>query len=68
MGNYHSDQPIQPEFKPHLGDHDPSETEILNPDLVIDSQEDKTRESLEITEIAIVEENDIPLTQDWYKL
>lgn len=68
MGNYRSDQPIQPEFDPHLGDRDPSQTEILNPDMVIDSQEEQTEQSLEITEIAIVEDNDIPLTQDWFNL
>ncbi|MGK7883429.1 MAG: hypothetical protein AB4057_02260, partial [Crocosphaera sp.] len=66
MGNYHSDQPIQPEFEPHLGDIDPSQT--LNTDLIMDLGHKKTEESSEITEVSIVEDHDIPLTQDWFNL
>lgn len=68
MGNYHSDQPIQPEFEPHLGDIDPRTTETLNPDIVIDSNQNETEESSEIAEISIVEEADLPLTHDWFNL
>ncbi|MDJ0729022.1 MAG: hypothetical protein QNJ33_03430 [Crocosphaera sp.] len=68
MGNYHSDQPIQPEFEPHLGDLDPINTETLNADLLMDSGDNKTRESSQITEVSIVEDHDIPLTQDWFNL
>ncbi|MDJ0600314.1 MAG: hypothetical protein QNJ37_15915 [Crocosphaera sp.] len=68
MGNYHSDQPIKPEFEPHLENVDPSEVETVNADIVTDWQDNQTRESSEIAEIAIVDENDIPLTQDWFNL
>ncbi|ACB52228.1 conserved hypothetical protein [Crocosphaera subtropica ATCC 51142] len=69
MGNYHSDQPIQPEFEPHLGDVDYSnKRETLNADIVMDLGEYENEESSEITEISIVEEEDIPLTQDWFNL
>ncbi len=66
MSNYHSDQRIQPEFEPHLGDTDPSQT--LNTDLIMDLGHKKTEESSEITEVSIVEDHDIPLTQDWFNL
>ncbi len=87
MGNYHSDQPIQPESKPNLGDVDSTKTETLNAgsmieqhsrtsdvpslysEVVSDTRGNETEESSEITEISIVEEEeDIPLTQDWFNL
>ncbi|EAZ92648.1 hypothetical protein [Crocosphaera chwakensis] len=85
MGNYHSDQPIQPESKPHLGDVDSTKTETLNADSIIeqpleqapslysevvsDTRGNESEEASEITEISIVEEEEnIPLTQDWFNL
>ena len=68
MGNYHSDQPIQPEFEPHLGELDPTKTKTLDTDLIMDLGDNETEESSEITEVSIVEDDDIPLTQDWFNL
>lgn len=84
MGNYHSDQPIQPEFKPNSGDVDSTKTETLNTgsiieqqleqapslysEVVSDTRENESEESSDITEISIVDEEDIPLTQDWFNL
>ena len=66
MGNYYSDQPIKPEFEPYLGETDPNQT--LNTDFIMDLGNKKTEESSEITEVSIVEDHDIPLTQDWFNL
>ena len=66
MGNYYSDQPIKPEFEPYLGETDPNQT--LNTDFIMDLGNKKTEESSEITEVSIVENHDIPLTQDWFNL
>ncbi len=68
MGNYHSDQPIQPEFEPHLGAIDSINTETPDGERVMDSRHNITEESSEIAEVSIVEEHDIPLTQDWFNL
>ncbi len=68
MGNYHSDQPIQPEFEPHLGELDPIKRKTLDSDLIMDLGDHETEESSEITEVSIVEDDDIPLTQDWFNL
>ena len=68
MGNYHSDQPIQPEFEPHLGNLDSTNKETPQGALVMDSGHNTTAESSEIAEVSIVEEHDIPLTQDWFNL
>lgn len=68
MGNYQSDQPIQPVFESNLGDLDPAKTETLSNDLIMDLGDNETEESSEITEVSIVEDDDIPLTQDWFNL
>ncbi|MEL4894976.1 hypothetical protein [Crocosphaera sp. Alani8] len=68
MGKYHSNQPIQPEFEPNLGDLDPSKTETLNTDSITELGDNKTEESSEIIEVSVFKDRDLPLNQDWFSL
>ncbi|MGK7955538.1 MAG: hypothetical protein AB4063_09805 [Crocosphaera sp.] len=67
MGNYHSDPSIQPAFEPKLGAID-STKKSLDRYLPMDSGNNNHEESAEITEVSIIEDHDIPLTEDWFNL